>query len=147
MKKLSKNFQILLAASVVLFIIFSLLLNQKSLIRYSWEINPLENGQYEVYLRGSFLDKMTVADLRLIADQDSQISSIESGGFFTTPIIDSIKSQQSSYLIIKNPSNKTAVDKTKPLLIITTNDTSSFEILPVSQIYISKKGVFYPEVK
>lgn len=146
MKKLSKNFQLILLSSAVLFLIFSLFLNQNSLIKYSWEVKSINNNQYEIYVKGKSLEKLTVVDIRFLPSQNNQIVKVESGGFFVTPIIDSINAQQNAYLIIKNPGNKTPVDTTKPILSIIVDDSSPLNVLPTSQIYLSKKGVFYPSV-
>ena len=146
-KKLYKSFNILLLASLVIFILFSITLNPNLLTKHKWELEPKNNNTYELYLKGSFLEKTTVADVRLLIEKDSQISSVKSGGFFINPMITQLGTNQNAYLIIKNPGSDSSIDKTKPLLVITLDDPSSLEIVPISQIYISKKGVFNPKIK
>lgn len=145
--KLSKNFNILLLASLIVFILFSITLNPNLLVKHEWELKSQNNNVYELYLKGSLLDRTTVADVRLLTEEGSQISLIESGGFFINPMINQLGTDKNAFLVIKNPGSDSSIDKTKPLLVITLSDQSVLEIVPISQIYISKKGVFNPKIE
>ena len=62
-------------------------------------------------------------------------------------MINQLGTDKNAFLIIKNPGSDSTIDKTKPILIITLKSQSVLEIVPLSQIYISKKGVFNPKVE
>jgi hypothetical protein len=148
MNNLSSNKKIfILSLIVILLSVFSIWLIYLNTL--SWNIVQSQNGEVDVYLKGTSAPKVIAAELDISLDTNRvKISSVTAGGFFVSPLIVKFDDKKLAYSLMINPGNNVGNDLSKPLFkfylspgILT---GYNFSILPGSQVYLLDIGGAYP---
>lgn len=150
MNTLSSNKKIFILSLIVLLLsVFLIWLSDRNTL--SWNVIQSQNGEVDVYLKGTSAAKVIAAELDIFLDIDHvKISSVVPGGFFVNPIIIKFDDMKLAYSLMINPNNQVNNDLSKPLFKFYLSPTVltgyGFSTLSKSQVYLLNTGGVFPKV-